>query len=248
MNNVKKSIGWADFTINPIKGLCPVDCKDNQGKSYCYARRMYKRFKWNPEIRYDNSVWKDLLKGAPIKIFVGSTIELFGPWVKEEWLKSIFYLVSLFPENTFIFLTKQPQNLPREWPDNCWVGFSATTRHMFYQGLYYMIGLKAKIRFASIEPLQESLATPFHVIHGMHLLNWVIIGQQTPVKASTRPKIEWVTDIVGAADKAGVPVWLKDNLWRLLAGDGKGTPNALMDDIFWENDKAKLRQEWPISP
>ena len=39
--------GKQGFSINPVKGLCPVACKDNDGKEYCYARRMYKRFKWN---------------------------------------------------------------------------------------------------------------------------------------------------------------------------------------------------------
>lgn len=26
MNNVKKTIGWCDFTVNPIKGLCKGGC------------------------------------------------------------------------------------------------------------------------------------------------------------------------------------------------------------------------------
>lgn len=28
----KTKIPWADYTINPVKGLCPMAC------SYCYAR------------------------------------------------------------------------------------------------------------------------------------------------------------------------------------------------------------------
>ena len=47
----KTKIEWTDYTINPVKGLCPMAC------SYCYARAMYKRFRWNPEIRYDD--WSD---------------------------------------------------------------------------------------------------------------------------------------------------------------------------------------------
>ena len=68
----KSKIEWCDYTINPVKGLCPVGC------SYCYARRMYKRFGWNPEIRYDDMVWQTggyMPKGS--KIFIGSTIDLF---------------------------------------------------------------------------------------------------------------------------------------------------------------------------
>ncbi len=36
MNHTK--IEWCDYTINPVKGLCPMACKDNQDKEYCYAR------------------------------------------------------------------------------------------------------------------------------------------------------------------------------------------------------------------
>ncbi len=76
-------------------------------------------------------------------------------------------------------------------------------------------------------------------------ISWLIVGQCTPVKASTSPKIEWVREIVEAADKAGIPVFLKNNLSPLLVGDGKGTPNALMAEIFWASEKAKLRQDLP---
>ncbi len=49
----KTKIPWCDYTINPVKGLCPMACE------YCYARKMYKRFKWNPVIRYDDWVWHE---------------------------------------------------------------------------------------------------------------------------------------------------------------------------------------------
>jgi DNA repair photolyase len=55
-------IEWADYTLNPIKGLCKYAC------SYCYARKMYKRFKWNEEIRFDeNSFSADYKKLLHLK-------------------------------------------------------------------------------------------------------------------------------------------------------------------------------------
>ena len=68
-------------------------------------------------------------------------------------------------------------------------------------------------------------------------ISWVILGSQT--KPYKPPKIEWVQEIVRACDKAGIPVFLKDNLRDLLI------PEALMNDIFWASEKAKLRQEMP---
>ena len=39
----KSKIEWCDYVANPVKGVCQDQCP------YCYAKRMYKRFKWNPE-------------------------------------------------------------------------------------------------------------------------------------------------------------------------------------------------------
>ena len=71
----KSKIEWTDYTSNPLKGLCPVACP------YCYARGMYHRFKWNPDIWFEPrelETWKRIPAGS--KVFVGSTIELFGEW------------------------------------------------------------------------------------------------------------------------------------------------------------------------
>ena len=77
-------------------------------------------------------------------------------------------------------------------------------------------------------------------------INWVIIGAQT--KPTVYPKIEWVTEIVEAADKAGIPVFLKDSLKPFLISHG------MQDNIFWKDKSNKhgseelhceLRQEMP---
>ncbi|GAH61451.1 unnamed protein product [marine sediment metagenome] len=65
----QSGIEWTDWTLNPIKGKCPVACP------YCYARKMYDRFRWNPEVRFVPSVFNDLPK-KPVRVFVGSTMEL----------------------------------------------------------------------------------------------------------------------------------------------------------------------------
>ena len=97
---VKNPDGSQGETINPVKGLCPVGC------SYCYARAMYKRFKWDPEIRFDNKAWRKILYDIesyknPSRIFVGSTIELFGEWVEMSTQNLLFKeLPSWFPQHT----------------------------------------------------------------------------------------------------------------------------------------------------
>ncbi len=189
----KTKIEWCDYTINPVKGLCPMACKDKQGKEYCYARRMYKRFGWNPDIRWSSRAVDQLAEiKEPSRIFIGSTIELFGDWIKYWWLKTIFDMCLLRPQHTFIFLTKKPENLIKwsPFPENCWVGVSVTNADMAFDAINCLDDVQANVRFLSFEPLLASRNLVQFNVRLKQSINWVIIGQQTPVKASTTPKIE----------------------------------------------------------
>ena len=101
-------IGWCTHTWNPIKGLCPHDCKDADGKSYCYARAIYKRFKLDPTIRLDEKTLNCRLPKKPSKIFVCSTIDIFASKVKDEWVQRIIEVAENNPQHTFQFLSKFP--------------------------------------------------------------------------------------------------------------------------------------------
>lgn len=259
----KSKIEWTDFTINPVKGLCPMACP------YCYARAMYKRFRWNPEIRLEVDSFLPFLETTKIKpsrIFVGSTMELFGDWVKPEWMQFIFERVKLLSEHTFIFLTKQPQNL-KKWspfPDNCWVGVSLDLRENAYgehllspfNVVDHLHLIEAKVKFLSFEPLMNSLCIGFRPRWWSDEfykagINWLIIGAETKsgkvVKAHA-PKVEWIKEIVEAADKAGVPVFLKDNLNSIFAQndcDGFNHNKQLFKVIDNFPTRYHLRQEFP---
>lgn len=231
----KTNIEWCDYTINPVRGLCPVAC------SYCYARRMYKRFKWDTEIRMEPD-WQEDIPKKPSRIFVGSTMELFGDWVEDWMWDSIWQYVNSYLHHTFIFLTKRPENLINysPFPKNVWVGVSAVHRLAFWNGCHYLSEIEASVKFFSFEPLQESMQG--HSYANMiadHLnnagINWLIIGQQTPVNKLTMVNLEWVTEIVEAADELGIPVFLKNNLNSCAVSD---YPELL-------DKHGNLRQEFP---
>lgn len=214
-------IGKPGYSINPVLGLCPVDCKDNQGKSYCYARRLYARFKWNPEIRMAEDIFYQfyaLKNKPPSRVFVGSTIELFGPWVKPEWMHSILSFCNAYKEHTFIFLTKNYQNLPEEWPDNCWVGVSTPNASDAIRASKSMALIKAQVKILSIEPMFDWGLSAEAIEGVISHYDLVIIGQRTPPSKRTAPKIEEIMMIVEAVDRAGIPVFQKNNL-RTLLGD-----------------------------
>jgi len=77
-------------------------------------------------------------------------------------------------------------------------------------------------------------------------ISWVVIGSQT--KPTVYPKIEWVQEIIQGADKAGIPVFLKNNLLPMLKARG------FNQNVFWEDKRdnqgfedlhLELRQEMP---
>jgi len=224
----KSKIEWTDYSINPVKGLCPMAC------SYCYARRMYKRFKWDREIRFDQLAFTKLPSSG--KVFVGSTMELLGNWVEPEWLETIFHICANRTDNTFIFLTKQPQNLIKwsPFPDNCWVGVSVDNETRYREALNYLPNIKAKVRFASFEPLLTRMPSEGLI----NFLDWVIVGQQTPISIETTPETEWVEEIIVTADHANIPVFLKNNLWN-NACIYEGEQGILF------NEHGTMRQEYP---
>jgi len=219
------------------------------------------------EGRFNSGIRSALIESKRKGIFVCDMGDLFGIGVPEDWTSRIMDAIWDNDEyDRFYLLTKQPQNLIRfsPFPDNCWVGVTATNGRMVDDAGYYLEQIDAKVKFLSLEPLLE----PMLLFFGKPTIDWLIIGACTGTgiemlrlaeaykredgsvmpygnKFTLQPKIEWVQEIVEAADKAGVKVFLKDNLWPLLTGHPE----------FWEDipqgnhpnyeSIAELRQEMP---
>ncbi len=209
----KSRIEWCSFTSNPVKGECPVDC------SYCYVKPLRIRYGWHKDIRfYPKELEAIRRRKKPTDIFVGSTIELFHDKTI-QYMPEIIETIRVCPQHRFYLLTKQPQNLPAwsPFPDNCWVGVTATNETRMLAALVFLNRIEAKVKYLSIEPLLSfNWGIPYSLSDAFeNVIDWVIIGAQT--KPYKPPKIEWVREIVEAADEAGVPVFLKDNLSLLLS-------------------------------
>lgn len=156
----------------------------------------------------------------PAGVFVCDMSDLFGIGISERWTRCVMQVIRACPQHRFYLLTKQPQNLAKfsPFPDNCWVGVTATGVQMFINAGVYLQTVEAKVKFISAEPLLTwQSGTPGFMATMLNKwgINQVIIGAQT--KPYKPPKIEWVEEIVSACDKAGVKVFLKDNL--RMAGD-----------------------------
>jgi len=162
--------------------------------------------------------------------------DLFGIGIPEEWTEEVLGEIVRWPEHRFYLLTKQPQNLIKwsPFPDNCYVGVTACNQKAHNEAVVVLAYIEANTKFISHEPLLEhiSLHPPYSPEDAY---DWDIIGSQT--KPYRPPAIGDVQEIVKACDKAGVAVFLKDNLMPLIIDQPK-VPS-------WSSDNKKLKQEMP---
>ena len=206
----RTNIEWTDYVWNPIKGICPVGCW------YCYGRRIYQRFKWNPKMHFElhDPVAIDKLHRKNIpdgsKVFVCSTFELFHPKVPKSWRKIIFDVVKLNPKITFQILTKFPQNIDRPMPDNVWLGVTVTMGADLWR-IKELMTHKAIVRFVSYEPFLQDM--PDHCLERMDKqVDWLIVGKLTGYGRKHSPSCNSLIELVGRAKRFDVPIFLKNNL------------------------------------
>lgn len=211
----KNSIGWCEYTSNPIKGLCPVGCP------YCYARGFYRRLHWNPKIRLDRKeLFAPSKEKKSLRIFIGSTIEMYHPEIPHEWVSEIIAKSYDTPWHTYLTLTKMPENLKGiEFPEWWWVGVSITGKEKNQvERVLSLSESESSHRFISFEPLLGIIDRTVLELIIAGIVNWVIIGAQTnPYKPPLRKQVDRVLacckeDTISEA----TPIFLKDNLSPIM--------------------------------
>jgi len=230
MNRANKSIGWTDWTWNPIKGICPVGCW------YCYARKIYKRFdlmgRWAADPYWDRdfSIDKDTIffdeheasqpyitrVGAkreikPRKIFVCSTIEMFHPEIPTKYRDEVFHMIESCPQDTFQVLTKLPENIDREMPNNVWLGVTTDDATNSFDRMKWLHRAKVKTKFVSFEPLLSG-HWGFNFNVWLSHIAWAIVGRLTGYGHKYDPNKDDIDIIVKKCKEFGIPIFLKDNL------------------------------------
>ena len=203
MNGPNNPIGWCTHTWNPVKGLCPEACE------YCYARRIYTRFHYDPEIRLDE---KELLAPyklkMPARIFCGSTIEMFHQDIHGEWLRQIVKVIEDNPQHVFQFLYHFSPHRGL-FPENCWLGLTVTSYRDGAKALKFSKTYPNHIKFISFEPLLGDVGDFSDILKD---IDWVIIGGLSGAGKKGLPKEEWIQPIEMAAHQLNIPIFEKDNL------------------------------------
>jgi len=232
-------------------GVCPVGDK-------CWAKSMAHRYNrsFEPTLHPEKLLDPLSLK-KPGRIGVCFTGDLFGEWVDPAVMVSdksgyadcslgfiVHYVLRRCPQHQFFFLTKAPQNYAKwgTWPDNAWVGATVCNDKMLDIAVDKLEDINAKHKWLSVEPLTEKLTLSLDYALYYSGVSFVVIGGWSGGHGK-QPEIAWIKEIIEACDKAGIKVFLKDNLRPLFEkGDDYhlGLPGFAMS-----TETGKLRQELP---
>lgn len=253
---------WGVFSgcHNLERGICPVKA--------CWAKSITERFAAHYPNGFKPTFYIEALESPvhikkPARIGVAWVGDVIGYGL--DYKSAIYKAINKCPQHTFLFLTKNPEELIgwSPFPENCWVGVTATDMKGYLMALNGFRWVKATVKFLSCEPLldrfyyADSGAGIFSESLTEQGIQWIILGAQT--KPTVLPKLEWVKEIVEAADKAGIPVFLKNNLRKLLPEEPpyylpvcapvEGHDPCINCDVFesCHTDERwhKLRQEMP---
>ena len=99
-------------------------------------------------------------------IFVCSMADLFGDWVPDSWIEEVFAACEKAPQHNYLFLTKNPNGIPRfsniyngvfgTHRDNYWFGTTITCQKDLEDRLWTLLQVRGH-SFLSIEPILDKL-------------------------------------------------------------------------------------------
>ena len=211
-------------THNDIKGKCFHNC------SYCYMDSIRKRYNQKEKEPYLDE--KELSKnlGCGNIIFIGSSTDMWAKNIPDEWIYKVLEHVKKYPENTYLFQTKNParyKNFDLDIPDNCHLGTTIeTNREYGYMGNtpspidravelgnIRSLNLNRKT-FVTIEPIIK-FDDRLKVILQYARPDQINIGADSGNNHLPEPEPEKIRELIKELEKF-TEVRLKKNLKRLL--------------------------------
>lgn len=233
-------IEWTDESWNPVTGCLKV----SPGCKHCYAERFAERFRgvkdssgrkhpfftgFTPMMRPDRLDhpfgWR-----SPRMVFVNSMSDLFGDFVRDDYIARVFDVMRRTPQHTYQVLTKRAARLAtwtkgQAWlkdAPHIWLGVSVEDVRSGLPRVAALRQATAAVRFLSVEPMLEAL--PALNVNG---LDWVIVGGESgPGARALDPR--WVRAIRDRCVRSGVAFFFKQ--W---GGVQKSRAGRVLDGRTW---------------
>lgn len=218
-------IGWCHETRNPITG-CKNKCDycwvpgsksrfikkpDPQNEVAMHAYRRQIAAIMEPRVHPDRleKMYRELKNTPPSRVFIGSTGDMFGPWIRSGaavspgHVKAVIETCRLLPQHRFLFLTKFPEGYGNyAFPDNCWCGTSVSGPGDIYRFSRLIRNVRPGRRFISLEPYLDYLDISRFYLNSA-FASWLIIGGRSAVPEKNIPKFEppedWIRPFIAAA-------------------------------------------------
>lgn len=271
------AIQWCHHTFNAWWGCARV----SPGCRHCYAadlahryghdvwhrkgeRRMLSDQNWAKPIKWNRDAEK---ARQPALVFCSSMADVFEdhpvPEVNTQLDAArarLWDLIEKTPWLRWQLLTKRPQNVQRmvpwgdDWPTAVWLGVSAEDQRRASERLPLLLGIPARTRFVSAEPLLEQIdLSPWmprtferqqrgYWLYGRGLfgedklwlpglsISWVICGGESGPKH--RPMdIAWARSLRDQCADWGVPFLFKQHGGRTSKAGGRELDGRVHDEF-----------------
>lgn len=217
---------WITHTHTHLAGRCPHECV------YCSIQDLQKRFSdlpYSGPLRLKEKEFA-VQYGTGKTIFVENCNDLFAKEVPLEWIDRVVAHCRKWPDNTYVFQTKNPARI--SWtmrmffPEKFFFGVTIETNRENDLGgaphradrVAAMIERHIELQkvFLTIEPIMDFDLEKFSqwIIHGIKPA-FVNIGADSKGHGLPEPSFEKVMRLVDALKAAGIEVREKRNLDRL---------------------------------
>ena len=220
--------GWVDFTHNPLAGECPHQCV------YCSTKALARRW---PAIAEKYSGPPRLIEeelsinyGSGKTIFIENTGDLFAEGIQSHWIDRILTHCRDYPENTYVFQTKNPGRVANwipSFPPRFLIGTTAETNWIDDSVFtlapcpsrrleaMYLMDCPPERRFITIEPIMTfDLDSFINLLLGTHVPT-IYIGADSKGHHLPEPTGPEIKTLVEGLRDSGKTVVLKSNLNRL---------------------------------
>lgn len=257
----KSNIGWTNETWNPVTGCRAVSPGCAACYAATITRRFDHTPKFHGltndkhftgEIRLHESLLDAPLKWKKARmVFVNSMSDLFHEDVTRDFIDAVWSTMAEARHHRFQVLTKRADRMMEFMRDrarkgwkadwsNIWLGVSVEDQQRANERIPALIHTPAAVRFLSVEPLLERVrlcpgcpgCSSKRDCPWMDEIHWAIVGGESGPNRREM-KIEWLEDIVEQCDRAGVPVFVKQD-----SGPRPGMQGRIPDRLW-------ARKEFP---
>jgi len=225
--------GWVTHQHSSLAGECAHKC------NYCYIQSMAKHYpavkaRYSGPLRLIEKEF-DVKYGKGKTIFIEHCNDLFAADVPTEFIERILAHCREWPENTYVFQTKNPERYLEGWcfPPKRILGTTIETNHMIPQvskapppiGRFWAMEKVVGRKFITMEP---ALSCDVDILVGWMVRimpEFIAIGADSKKRGLNEPSRKDVEELICLLRGAGIEVRLKANLARLIGKD-----NALWVD------------------